>query len=468
MDSSSFLLLLQHQFIPTSLTQFFNTFFLCNNLSTVIFLYDNFTSTTDIARSILLSSTLQQSWITINVDQSANFTSDSDAFIITAFNPNDYIEKFMRSNYEFELRQSCSRIVIWPSTHQDIHQNAAELMVHYDDLDLVNVAFISWSDDELHLLRLMSDSMRSVRVNWFGGATATVLNCWKLHEELFYDKIKDLEGTTVYAYVMIDPPRGINITRYDSLTKRELFSIGGRNAYLSALIPRYVNVTLKYFAVSFAQNRQNTKFFSEYFGRTYVEDRRVPRELAYDLVSLDQIKSFMRQNQVLLSTEQTSEYNEDASTYPHEMDSIVVIVPNIRLVQTSMLTTLLEMPLFSVWAFAIGLFSVSRKAIRKILQKPKNYFFEILIDTFGISFATGGGTASAVLHSRTENLLLLFLSVFSMLASIFCSGILFQQMTSSTSRPAINSLKDLSAHPHLDVKMSWDTDESTLTWLRGR
>lgn len=176
----------------------------------------------------------------------------------------------------------------------------------------------------------------------------------------------------------------------------------------------------------------------------------------------------MRENLVIMIFEQTP-YEHRYSTYPHETDSIVVVVPNIRLVQTTMLESLLEMPLFSVWAFAILLFTVSRKIIRNILRASRNNCMDIFIDTFGISFATGGGgLAAATLHSRAENLLILFLSVFSMLASIFCSGILFQQLTSSVSRPAINSLKDLAAHPNISVKMSWETDESTFMWLRER
>lgn len=293
----------QQQNIPLSASHLFQTFFLCSNYSAVIFLYDG--TTVDVAHSIFESvQPPAHPWITINVDNDIDnnrtydqIDIDSRLFIITVFDSDKYIDKFIDAHLHYRFRDSFSRFIIWPTaiTQSKCLQKAAELMFHYDDLNLVNVAMISWTNnDSLNVYRLMSDSMTTVAMSTVDESwpTISMLNCAKLHNELFYDKELDLIGATRYAYTMIDPPRGINLTKFNAQTKQDQFHMGGRNAYLSSLIASYLNITLKLFAIPFGNNEQGNIFFHEYFERTYVEDTRTPRELAYDLVPMKSIQRF--------------------------------------------------------------------------------------------------------------------------------------------------------------------------------
>lgn len=71
-----------------------------------------------------------------------------------------------------------------------------------------------------------------------------------------------------------------------------------------------------------------------------------------------------------------------------------------------------------------------------VKQKTITY---IWIDTVGIALGTSDGTKPI---NRSEKILIFFLSIFSMNAGIFCSGMILKEYF-STLTPTILSLKDL-------------------------
>lgn len=151
--------------------------------------------------------------------------------------------------------------------------------------------------------------------------------------------------------------------------------------------------------------------------------------------------------------------------YPHEIDKFIIVVPNLLERKSILIWSIIQMPLISVWALGILFFSTCRKIIRTILKTRNNHFSAILLNTFGLSFGTAGETKSTSQISSSEHLLLWFLSIFAMFASILFSGMLFLEFSTSTLVPSINSLEDLGKFPHIDIWLPTRFDANTETWL---
>lgn len=158
----------------------------------------------------------------------------------------------------------------------------------------------------------------------------------------------------------------------------------------------------------------------------------------------------------------------DMPLYPNEYESFVIVVPNILHSNSSFFKTLLNSPLVTIWVLAISIFSLGRKALRTLNGSHSNSFIEIVFNTFGMSFGATTQTprrGSAADTNRPERVLVLFLSVFAMLASILCSGMLFQQYTTTVAMSSINSLEDLDEHQEIEIWMLSDLHISTELWL---
>lgn len=152
--------------------------------------------------------------------------------------------------------------------------------------------------------------------------------------------------------------------------------------------------------------------------------------------------------------------------YPHEFEKYMIVVPNTLERKSTLLLSIAQMPLFSVWALAIIIFAVFRKILRSVLNTRYNDFSIILLNTFGLSFGTAGESANSNLISSSEQLLLWFLSLFAMLASNLCSGMLFAEFSTSVLTPSINCLADLGKNSHIEIFMPHEFDNSTETWLQ--
>lgn len=140
--------------------------------------------------------------------------------------------------------------------------------------------------------------------------------------------------------------------------------------------------------------------------------------------------------------------------YPHGFTDYVILVKSEFIENTAASDKLLKSPLLTVWASAIVAFSIIRILVRQLLlfkftdNPSHNSFLYILFNTFGLSF---GATSANGLNSRAEMILVLFVSLFSMLAGIVCAGFLFEQLTITRSVQAINSFQDLMQHEELEL-----------------
>lgn len=150
------------------------------------------------------------------------------------------------------------------------------------------------------------------------------------------------------------------------------------------------------------------------------------------------------------------------------MEKYIIVVHNKLERKLTQFLSILEMPLISVWAFAILIFSICRKILRSVLKSKYNEFSSIFFNTFGLTFGTAGGSNNTTLISGSEQLLLWFLSLFAIMANILCSGMLFKEFSTSLLMPSINSLDDLGKNPNMEVLMPTEFDIGTESWLQTK
>lgn len=142
--------------------------------------------------------------------------------------------------------------------------------------------------------------------------------------------------------------------------------------------------------------------------------------------------------------------------YPHDFTEYVILVPNDRIIQSHVMDKLLNSPLFTVWASAIGLFTIIRICMRHFLMVKRicksyvsrNDIVYILFNTFGLSFGT---TSAHGVHTQTEMIVVFIVSIFCLFAGNLCTGFLFEKLTLGKSSPFINSFQELLSHPEMKL-----------------
>lgn len=135
--------------------------------------------------------------------------------------------------------------------------------------------------------------------------------------------------------------------------------------------------------------------------------------------------------------------------YPHDVEEYVIVVPTKLDSNLTLLDYILKSPLLNVWALAILLFTINRKFLQYFTNASKQLrWSDITIETIGLSF---GSTAGRQIANRPERIAILFLSVFSILANILCSSLLFQQLSFVSYKPNILKLCDINKSKHLNV-----------------
>lgn len=146
--------------------------------------------------------------------------------------------------------------------------------------------------------------------------------------------------------------------------------------------------------------------------------------------------------------------------YPHEFETYIMIVPNYMVIYSEaiLISFLLKSPLLNVWAIAILIFTIGRKIISR-----KSKFGDILITTIGLIFGTSSTYQQSI--KKSEKVLILFCSLFAFLSGIICTGFIFQELTSTSYKPSINSLSDLAKHSDLNVWSSGFLRASFVDWL---
>lgn len=126
----------------------------------------------------------------------------------------------------------------------------------------------------------------------------------------------------------------------------------------------------------------------------------------------------------------------------------------------------IKSPLFSVWATALILFTLCRKLLQtiyshKTLGTHKNTpSGSIFFETIGLMFGTTGLWSNLV--NKPEKILILFLSLCGMIASIFCTGMLFDQFAMDLSRPNINCLEDLAKNESIEIYVTKEFEDDKL------
>lgn len=150
--------------------------------------------------------------------------------------------------------------------------------------------------------------------------------------------------------------------------------------------------------------------------------------------------------------------------YPHDYDNFVIIVPNLLKEHNNLINIIIDSPLVNVWAITICIVTIVRCIFKYILKNSNDWMYTF-IETYGISFGT---TSAAKSTKLSDQIIVLFLSIFSLIAGIFCSGILFQQYATVSFEPRINTLDDIAkAQYHIFVPREHITNE-TKYWLQQR
>lgn len=140
--------------------------------------------------------------------------------------------------------------------------------------------------------------------------------------------------------------------------------------------------------------------------------------------------------------------------YPHDFTEYVFLVPKSFKEENALWGKLLNSPLFTVWASATAVFTIGRILVRKVLivrftdNTSRNDLIYILFNTFGLSFGT---TSAHGVHSRAELILILFVSLFNVLAGVLCASFLFGQFAITNYVPFINSFEEFLSHTELHL-----------------
>lgn len=151
----------------------------------------------------------------------------------------------------------------------------------------------------------------------------------------------------------------------------------------------------------------------------------------------------------------------DTKLYPHTFIEYVIIVPSNMKEQSSLGDMLLKSPLFSVWTLCVGLITLTRVVIRKMLaikndvstNSSRNAYIYIIFNTFGLSF---GATSVQGAATKSEKTIVLFLSLFCVVAGIFCTGFLLEKLISTTADERINSLEELLLEDDMLIIMPYE------------
>lgn len=151
--------------------------------------------------------------------------------------------------------------------------------------------------------------------------------------------------------------------------------------------------------------------------------------------------------------------------FAHNHDDYVVIVPNELRTSTRIWLAIIRSPLFSVWAMAIGIFTLARKMLRHLAAdgKPSATMGSILFDTIGLTFGTTSGVVRRI-KNRPERVLVLFLTLVAMLAAIMCPGHLFEELSTVSYRPKINTFDELK-RSNMGIMVPSQMDDVTIDWL---
>ena len=241
------------------------------------------------------------------------------------------------------------------------------------------------------------------------------------YDDMFLDNFfaqKPL-SLTLYLVPVWSPPHEMALTTANN-TDTYFF---GTNFYLAELVCQHFGIILQTFAYS---NLYEAESYKDYM-KGHVVDLKPNQK--FRTIIYKKIMTTFRHIWPM------------AESYPFNEDKLVIIVPN-KMVATSLLIKLiLESPLLVVWSITIIVMTILRLAfLQKNGKNRANHTGRIILDTYSIAF-TGAGFVT--IKKRPERILMFSLSIFSILSSIFCTSLIFQQYTSDLMHPVINSIEEL-------------------------
>lgn len=121
------------------------------------------------------------------------------------------------------------------------------------------------------------------------------------------------------------------------------------------------------------------------------------------------------------------------------------------------------------WVLTSAAFTILRLLLRHIVKNllgadvKSSEVGTIYFDTLGRSFGTL--SSSSLKFHRSESVVLLLLSLFCFIASIFCSGFLFGHLINDEQTPLINSLHELN-DSDIPIFFTYALNRNFYDWLR--
>lgn len=261
------------------LKTFYKLILLCGNFTTILIFYEN--STIPILEPIV-SSTSSYTSIIINIDLAKNdintTISSHEHSIVISVLQNDVVLKIKNSLRLYRLKfYGYFLFATWNINASNLYDRlmvSFSFLFKYDNIGLVLID----PNGTFQLSRISYDPNYVVNISAFPGN-----NC-SIYEKMFHLKTKDLKVDAIYAYALIDPPNVINLTSRNE-DGNEVLSIGGRDAYITSLIPRKLNITLKLCTVlhsnELSKNINEYTFVKEFMEKVYEEDKYEPKQLEY-------------------------------------------------------------------------------------------------------------------------------------------------------------------------------------------
>lgn len=130
--------------------------------------------------------------------------------------------------------------------------------------------------------------------------------------------------------------------------------------------------------------------------------------------------------------------------YPYAFKKLLIIVPKYLTPKSFFWQSLVSSPLLSVWILVIILFTVLQIVFRRVVPTAINYLIsDKFIETVGIILGTSTPNYQKKNLIKSELILIIFGSIFALLAGIYFSGMIFEQLITTVMLPNISTIEDI-------------------------
>lgn len=153
---------------------------------------------------------------------------------------------------------------------------------------------------------------------------------------------------------------------------------------------------------------------------------------------------------------------------PHTEIEYVIVLPNIEISNSIIFASLVRSPLFTVWAIIIILVSIVRKILQRFTVTPlgkQRSYNDLFFDSLGRAFGT---TIIETIDVRSERVLLVALSLVTVLAGIFCSGMLIEKFYTKRYTQSVQTVDEFKSSSGYVLTIPDTLDEPIKDWFRER